>query len=115
MRTLRTSTTSVLYNRRCLALLSFVWFALFAASVAVVVFSPSVFSFVFPYAVCVFFLFFLLFMSSGEGGRDAIPFRCCRWYSFVPLYRVFSLLSTFTLTTSAAPALLKVYDYCKGK
>ena len=74
--------TVVLWYRRCvLALLSFVWFALFAASVAVVAFCPSVSSFVFPYVVHVLFLFFLLFMSSGEGGMDPVPFRCCRWSS----------------------------------
>ena len=69
--------------------MSFVWFALFAASVAVAfsfVFGPSVF----PSSSLIilfveFSLFFLLLMSSGEGGRDAVPFRCCcRWSSFVP-------------------------------
>ena len=46
MGTPRTSTTheyKLLYYRRCLlALLNFVWFALFAASVAVEAFGPSV-------------------------------------------------------------------------
>ena len=68
----------LLYYRRCLlALLSFVWFALFAASVDEVVFGPSVFS-VFPYyyVVCVFFLVHPV-MPSEEGERDPVPFRCC--------------------------------------
>ena len=50
---------------------------------AFVSFSSVSFSFVFPYVV-EFSLFFLLFMSSGEIGRDAVPFRCCRWSSLVP-------------------------------
>ena len=44
-------------------------------------------------------------MPSGEGGRDDVPFRCSRWYSFVPLNCAFSLLRTCRLTTNAADAL----------
>ena len=74
MRTLRTSTNvrvlpgnCLLYYRRCLlALLSFVWFALFSAPVALVAFYPSVFSLSSLMLCTLFFLFFLLFMSSGK-------------------------------------------------
>ena len=58
----------------------------------------------------VFLLFFLLFMTSGERGRDPVPFRCCRW-SLSLLHCVFSLRSTSKLTTSTintAAAVLKV-------
>ena len=95
-------------------LLSFVWFALLAASVAVafVCFWFVCFPFVFSYAV-EFFLIFLLSMSSGEIGKDAIPFHgCCRWSSFVPF--VLCVLrdgkSTGKLTTSTIAAVFKIYN-----
>ena len=55
---------------------------------------PSVFS-LFSLMLCTFFfLFFLLFMSSGERGRDPVPFRCnvsLAFYLLSLLYCAFSL------------------------
>ena len=48
----------------------------------VVVYSPSVFSS--SSLILVYLMFFLLFMSWGEGERGPVPFRCCRWSFFVP-------------------------------
>ena len=79
---------------------------------ALVCFLCVCFPFVFSYAV-EFFLIFLLSMSSGEIGKDAIPFHgCCRWSSFVPF--VLCVLrdgkSTGKLTTSTIAAVFKIYN-----
>ena len=84
----------LLYYRRCLlALLSFVWFALFAASVAVVAFGPSVFSFVFPYVVHVFFSLFppVHVLGGRRKGLCSFPLLSLVFHLLSLLYCAFSL------------------------
>ena len=71
----------MLYYWRCLlALLRFVWFALFAASVAVVVFGPSVLSSSSFFMLCTFFsLFTCLCLRGKDEGTLFLSVVVCRW------------------------------------
>ena len=100
MRTLHMSTVVITATLAAVPLLNFCFTCLVS--------SHGCCSFCFPFVlpnVGEFFLFSLLFISSGEGGRGAVNVHCCRWSSLVLLYCVFSLLSTCTLTTSTAAAV----------